>query len=135
MVLRDGLSIDEVTCEAFSKLGANGMICPAVQHSCSQCTQKYKRQADFLTSDDPASLVGRDENRVVLPLLGVGAEDAAQDAATARELASHVQEDSDNEPMNVDHAPVKMKMVVVDRIVMGPTHCAYGDCTSALGNA
>ena len=44
-----------------------------------------------------------------------------------------MQEDSDDEPMNVDHAPVKM--VVVDGIVMGPTHCAYGDCTSALGNA
>ena len=35
--------------------------------------------------------------------------------------------------LNVDYAPVKM--VVVDGIVMGPTHCAYGDCTSALGNA
>jgi len=33
LVLRDGLSIDEVTHEAFIKLGANGMICPAVQHS------------------------------------------------------------------------------------------------------
>ena len=44
-----------------------------------------------------------------------------------------MQEDSDDEPMNVDHAHVKM--VVVDGIVMGPTHCAYGDCTSALGNA
>jgi len=133
LVLKDGLSIDEVTRESFSKLGANGMILPAVQHSCSECTQKYKRNADFLTGDDPAALVGRDENRVVPSLLGEGAEGAAQDAARARELASHVQEDSDDEPMNVDHAPVKM--VVVDGIVMGPTHCAYGDCTSALGNA
>jgi hypothetical protein len=62
-------------------------------------------------------------------LLREGAEQAAQDAARARELASHEQEASDDETM----APVKM--VVVDGIVMGPTHCAYGDCTSALGNA
>jgi uncharacterized Zn finger protein (UPF0148 family) len=32
-----------------------------------------------------------------------------------------------------DCAPVKM--VVLDGIVMGPTHCAYNDCTSALINA
>ena len=133
LVLKDGLSIDEVTHEAFSKLGANGIILPASQYSCSECTQKYKRKADFLIGDDPAALVGRDENRVVPSLLGEGAEDAAQYAARARELASRVQEDSDDEPMNVDHVPVKM--VVVDGIVMGPTHCAYGDCTSALGNA
>jgi hypothetical protein len=64
LVLKDGLSIDEVTREAFSKLGSNGMIRPALQHSCSECTQKYKRKADFITGDDPAALVGRDENRV-----------------------------------------------------------------------
>ena len=115
------------------KHSVNWEILPASQHSCSECTQKYKRKADFLTGDDPAALVGRDENRVVPSLLGEGAEDAAQDAARARELASCVQEDSDDEPMNVDHAPVKM--VVIDGIVMGPSHCAYGDCTSALGNA
>ncbi|KIJ95002.1 hypothetical protein K443DRAFT_109521, partial [Laccaria amethystina LaAM-08-1] len=76
------LFIDEVTHEAVSKLGANGMILPAVPHSCSECTQKYKIKVDFITGDDPAAL-----------------------------------------------------MVVVDGIVMGPTHFAYGDCTSALGNA
>ena len=102
LVLKDGLSIDEVTHEAFSKLGANGIILPVSQHSCSECTQKYKRKADFLPGDDPAALVGRDENRVVPSLLGEGAEDAAQYAARARELASRVQEDSDDEPMNVD---------------------------------
>jgi hypothetical protein len=32
-----------------------------------------------------------------------------------------------------DRAPVKM--VVLDGIVMGPTHCAYSDCTSDLINA
>ena len=32
-----------------------------------------------------------------------------------------------------DYAPVKM--VVLDGIVMGPTHCAYDDCTSDLINA
>ena len=57
LVLKDGLSIDEVTREAFSKLGANGIILPASQHSCSECTQKYKRKADFLIGDDPAPLL------------------------------------------------------------------------------
>ena len=30
---------------------------------------------------------------------------------------------------------VSVKMIVLDRIVMGPTHCAYNDCTSNLINA
>ncbi|EDR02933.1 uncharacterized protein LACBIDRAFT_331942 [Laccaria bicolor S238N-H82] len=117
LILKDGLSIDEVTSEAFSKLGANGIILPAGQHSCSECTQKYKKKADFLTGDDPAALVGRDENRVVPSLTGEGAADAAQDAARARELASRVQEDSDDEPMDVDHAPVKMDQLIVHMVI------------------
>ena len=32
-----------------------------------------------------------------------------------------------------EHAPVKM--IVMDGIVMGPTHCAYDGCTANLGNA
>ena len=35
--------------------------------------------------------------------------------------------------MEADYAPVKM--VVLDGIVMGPTHCAYDNCTSDLINA
>lgn len=35
--------------------------------------------------------------------------------------------------MDIDAADVKM--VVLDGIVMGPTHCAYDDCTAPLANA
>ncbi|KAF8869925.1 hypothetical protein BD779DRAFT_1396577, partial [Infundibulicybe gibba] len=35
--------------------------------------------------------------------------------------------------MDVDYAAVKM--VVMDGIVMGPTHCAYDDCTQDLDNS
>ena len=35
--------------------------------------------------------------------------------------------------MNIDAADVKM--VVLDGIVMGPTHCAFDGCTAALANA
>ena len=51
--LWDGLSIDEVTKEAFELLGENGIICAADKHACSECTQEYKRTADIITGDDP----------------------------------------------------------------------------------
>ena len=38
--LSDNLSIDEVTQEAFTYLGENGMIWAAHGHSCLECTQK-----------------------------------------------------------------------------------------------
>ena len=60
--LQDGLSIDEVTKEAFELLGENGIIWAADQHACSECTQVYKRTADIITGDDPAAVAGNDEN-------------------------------------------------------------------------
>jgi hypothetical protein len=43
--------------------------------------------------------------------------------------------DSGNQNVStvVEHAPVKM--IVIDGIVMGPTHCAYDNCTADLANA
>ena len=35
----------------------------------------------------------------------------------------------------IEDGRASVKMVVVDGIVMGPTHCAYSDCTSVLINA
>jgi hypothetical protein len=35
----------------------------------------------------------------------------------------------------IEEDRASVKMIVVDGIVMGPTHCAYGDCTSDLINA
>ena len=50
-------------------------------HQCSECTQPYKRVADVITGDDPAALVGVDEQRAVPVLVGDGADLAVQDAA------------------------------------------------------
>jgi hypothetical protein len=54
LVLQDGLSIDEVTKEAFTILGANGVIRVAGDHSCSECTQEYKATADVISSSSAA---------------------------------------------------------------------------------
>ncbi len=62
LVLPDGLAIDEVTKEAFSVLGANGVIRIAGEHTCSECTQKYKATADILPNTNPAATVGVDED-------------------------------------------------------------------------
>jgi hypothetical protein len=45
----------------------------------------------------------------------------------------NVNVENDAELASADHAPVKM--IVMDGIVMGPTHCAYDNCTANLGNA
>ena len=37
--------------------------------------------------------------------------------------------------MNIDENAAPVKMIVIDGIVMGPTHCAYDGCTSELANA
>ena len=39
--LRDNLAINEITKEAFSILGENGVIRAADQHACSECTHEY----------------------------------------------------------------------------------------------
>jgi len=41
--------------------------------------------------------------------------------------------DVDESPSPVEESPVKL--VVMDGVVMGPTHCAYNDCTESLKNA
>ena len=40
--LKDALAIDDITKQAFEVLGQRGIITPASQHSCSECTQAYK---------------------------------------------------------------------------------------------
>ena len=61
--LQDGLAINDVTKQAFAILGENGIICAADEHACKECTQPYKKTADIITGDNPAALVGVDENR------------------------------------------------------------------------
>ena len=118
--LQDGLSVDDVTKQAYSILGENGIIRAADQHSCKECTQPYKSTADIITGDDPAALVGVDENWNVPALVGEGAELAAEQA---RQTASHSasiadQEMADNNPNNS-----YITMVVVDGIVISPPVC------------
>ncbi|KAF8804006.1 hypothetical protein BYT27DRAFT_7017654, partial [Phlegmacium glaucopus] len=42
---------------------------------------------------------------------------------------------ADYVPLNNDPAAVLVKMIVIDGIVMGPTHCAADNCTADLLNA
>lgn len=127
--LKDGLPIDDVTKHAFLSLGEKGVLRSAENHFCSDCTHDYKNTADIITGDDPAGLVGIDENQNVPVLTGDDAYLAVQDAAQARLEAENAM-DIDRTPSPSEASPVKM--VVVDGVVMGPTHCAYYDCTQDL---
>ena len=151
--LENGLPIKEVTNQAFRILGEKGVIRSADNHSCAECTHQYKRTADIITEDDPAAIVGVDENRAVPELMGDDADLAVRDAARARARARAARNEAADEDMDIDSAPVKM--VVLDGIVMGHTvsynkltkikmilttysslqHCSYDNCTSDLANA
>ena len=72
--LQDGLAMDDVTRQAFSILGKNGLICAADQYKCQECTQPYRKTADIITEDDCAALVGMDENQNVPALVGENAD-------------------------------------------------------------
>src|SRR6202042_3272274 len=61
-----------------------GSVTYSQNHSCSECTHKYKETADRITGDDPAAVLGVNENHQVPALVGEGAELAVQDAAQAR---------------------------------------------------
>ncbi|KAF8892717.1 hypothetical protein BD779DRAFT_1468376 [Infundibulicybe gibba] len=98
--LDDNIPINEVTTQAFSILGEN-----------------------------PAAVVGVDENGIVPSL--VVQDPALDDSFDNIEPNASANHQTDN--ANADYAPVKM--VVLDGIVMEPTHCAYDDCTNDLGNA
>ena len=41
--MENGIPIQEVTKQAFIQLGDNGVIKCAQNHSCSECTHKYKK--------------------------------------------------------------------------------------------
>jgi hypothetical protein len=119
LVLQDGLAINEVTKEAFQMLGQNGIIQAADQHTCPECTHKYKSTSDLITTDDPAALVGTDDNTAV-PALVVN-EDAGDAIQEQRQSTIGSTQTSRNDDVDVDYSPVKL--VVVDGIVMGPNVC------------
>lgn len=108
------LNIKEVTTQAFELLGEQGIIRAADQHECSECTQPYKRRTDAIMND-PAAVIGVDENRNIPPLAEIAAVPNQPHPISSISL-----NDSDDDmTMDVDNKPVKM--VVLDGIVMGPT--------------
>lgn len=100
LVLQDGLAIDDVTKEAFSSLGENGIICAANNHECDECAQPYKHTSDVMPGANPTAMVDVD-----------GAMDIDEATDTYNMPVA--------EAMNIDNPLVKM--IVVDGIVMGPT--------------
>ncbi|TFK58860.1 hypothetical protein BDN72DRAFT_873120 [Pluteus cervinus] len=55
LVLKDGISSEEVAKGAFKNLGDNGMIRAGDGHSCDECTHKYKAEADTIQPQDDGS--------------------------------------------------------------------------------
>jgi hypothetical protein len=98
LTVDDRLSIDEITREAFAILGNNGVIRAAHDHSCTECTQKYKENAEFLPHGDNSTVVGMDD-------AGTG---------IAGEITQNRSDNGNDEQASV-------KMVVLDGIVMGHT--------------
>lgn len=98
LTIQDGLSIDEVTREAFKYLGDNGTIHAADRHACSECTHQYRGPDPFLINVEPGAVLGMEE-------------------VNPDQIHQVVQEDVNME--DPEHAPVKM--IVLDGIVMGHT--------------
>ncbi|PPQ92923.1 hypothetical protein CVT25_006599, partial [Psilocybe cyanescens] len=60
-IIRDVVSIDEVTEEAFTVLGHEGLIQPARGHACAECYQPYRATSDvILTPNNPSAVLGVD---------------------------------------------------------------------------
>ena len=72
--LRDNLAMDEITKEAFSILGENGIIRAADQHACSECTHDYiGTTSDNAPTAGSAAVVGVDVlNKLISKLLILG---------------------------------------------------------------
>ena len=130
--IQDGIAIDDVTRQAYQKLGENGIIRSAEDHFCSECTHDFKKKADVIAECDAAAVVGVDESHAVPAFSGSHGEIEEQDAMQR-----------DNNAMDVDDTGLAgsrqsaspVKLVVMDGIVMGPRHCAYQGCIEDLANA
>ena len=104
----DGLNIKEVTTQAFSLLGEEGIVRAAEEHACEECTQKCKDTSDVVF-DDPAAVVGVDATDDNIPPLAVAPEEMEVDSPL----------DTPDNEMDIDGTP-NIKMVVLDSVVMGP---------------
>ena len=124
--LKENLTIKEVAAEAFAKLGNAGIIEPGKAHACSQCSQPYKAFADFMVNEDPAAVIGVDENSAVPVLERQYAHLSARETAVERQ-AAHLRANNVNnsvtDAMDVDYD--NCAMVVMDGIVFGPKVKAF----------
>jgi hypothetical protein len=93
----DGLNIKEVTAQAFSFLGEDGIIRASENHACDECTQKCRDTSDVVFNNS-AAVVGVDATDDDIPPLEAAPEKMEIDAA---------------DEMDTD-------VVVLDGIVMGP---------------
>jgi len=122
----DNQSIEDLTHDAFSILGEDGGIRLSDRHTCSECTQEHKSVADFLPRvHDPAAVLGVDENWDISQLVPA----AALAVPNVTEPEDHMNVDIEDEKKTM------VTMVIMNSIVMGPTHCAFDSCTTALLNA
>jgi hypothetical protein len=78
-----------------------------------------------IVNNDPAALLGVDENCVVPALEGEDADLAVQDAAQVRLKARNA-----TNVVGRDDNNTLVKLVVIDGQVMGPRHCTYDNCTA-----
>lgn len=104
--LNDTLNIKEVTTQAYSLLGENGIIRAADRHACPECTQEYKKTSDIVF-DNPAAVVGVDEDNDV--------PDLAENAEVPENISA-----SSTPDIPIDTAQRSIKLVVLDGQVMGP---------------
>jgi hypothetical protein len=107
--LQDGLAIDEVTTEAFTILGANGIVRVADGHTCSECTHEYKATADIIANPDSTATI--DDLNIPQP-------SAQQEQSSS---SSTNTSGGESEEMQIDKALVKL--VVLDGLVTGPSVC------------
>ncbi len=121
-------SIADLTNKAYNSLGEDGGIRLSDGHACSECTQDYKATADYAAqNEDPAAILGVDGDA---PIPALAAPPLLDDLNLAN---AHGPNEIPNVASVTSKAPVKM--IVMDGIVMGPTHCAALDCTGDLLNA
>jgi hypothetical protein len=124
--LPEKLDIDEVTQEAFKRLGENGILRCAEGHACDECTWDFKATADVIDEvEDLAAVVGVDEHQIVPAFTGEGE-------------TLDIESEHSDDGMEVDSASEENRapvhMIVMDGIVMGPKHCVIEDCTGDLVN-
>ncbi|KAF9496940.1 hypothetical protein BDN71DRAFT_1505388 [Pleurotus eryngii] len=67
IVFESNLSINALVAAVYAELGDGGIVRSAVGHSCDECCHAFKDVADVIPRqpDDPAAVVGHDENHVV----------------------------------------------------------------------